>query len=195
MDKLYERCAVEFGPALDRLAAAYEASPDARLDLLQDIHTALWRSLRGYDGRCSLRTWTFRVAHNVASTHVSRSMRARTAAWISLDEAEAMAAGGESSAHEALALQRLMALVRKLRPLDRQTILLYLEGEDAVSIGAITGMTATAVSTKIHRIKALLARQFQEGVHTNDEHPAGMAESAADDSAYLESAAPHGAHV
>lgn len=88
-----------------------------------------------------------------------------------------------------------MTLIRKLRPVDRQTILLYLEGEDAASIGAITGMTATAVSTEIHRIKALLARQFHQGVQTNDEHPTGMAEPAADDSACLESATPHGARI
>lgn len=195
MDKLYERCADEFGPALDRLAAAYEAGPDARRDLLQDIHTALWRSLRGYDGHCSLRTWTFRVAHNVASTHVARSMRAKTASWISLEEAEPIAAGSEAAVHDGIALQRLMALIRKLRPLDRQTILLYLEGEHAASIGAITGMTATAVSTKLHRVKSLLARQFHQGVHTNDEHPTGMAEPVADESACLEPAAPHGAGV
>ncbi len=195
MDKLYERCAAEFGPALDRLAAAYEAEPDVRRDLLQDVHTALWRSLRGYDRRCSLRTWTFRVAHNVAATHVARSMRARTSSWISLEEAEPIAAGGEDTVHTGIALQRLMTLIRKLRPFDRQTILLYLEGEDAASIGVITGMTATAVSTKIHRVKALLARQFHQGVHTNDEHPTGLAEPAAHDSACLESAAPHGVGV
>lgn len=80
MDQIYERCAAEFGPALDRLAAAYEASPDSRRDLLQDIHTALWRSLRGNDGRCSLRTWTFRVAHNVASTHVTRTTDSHSSA-------------------------------------------------------------------------------------------------------------------
>jgi DNA-directed RNA polymerase specialized sigma24 family protein len=56
-DALYEQAAREFGGALQRLGRAYEADPDRRQDLLQDIHIALWRSFATFDGRCSLRTW------------------------------------------------------------------------------------------------------------------------------------------
>jgi DNA-directed RNA polymerase specialized sigma24 family protein len=71
-DALYEQAAGEFGGALHRLARAYEANPDRRQDLLQDIHIALWRSFATFDRRCSLRTWVFRVAHNVATSQVIR---------------------------------------------------------------------------------------------------------------------------
>jgi RNA polymerase sigma-70 factor, ECF subfamily len=60
----YEEASAAYGAALERLARAYEADPDRRRDLLQEIHIALWRSLEGFDGRCSLRTWVYRVAHN-----------------------------------------------------------------------------------------------------------------------------------
>ena len=63
-DDQYRDAAAGFGPALDRLACAYEADPDIRRDLLQDIHLALWRSFANFDGRCSLRTWVYRIAHN-----------------------------------------------------------------------------------------------------------------------------------
>jgi RNA polymerase sigma-70 factor, ECF subfamily len=56
-DERYRLAASDFGPALERLVRAYEANPDQRHDLLQDIHAALWRSFAGYDGRCSVRTW------------------------------------------------------------------------------------------------------------------------------------------
>jgi DNA-directed RNA polymerase specialized sigma24 family protein len=36
----------QFGPALDRLARAYEADPEKRRDLSQDIHLQLWRSFQ-----------------------------------------------------------------------------------------------------------------------------------------------------
>jgi hypothetical protein len=65
-DELYETAVREFGRALDRLAAGYEADPERRHDLRQDIHLQLWRSFAVFDGRCSLKTWTFRVAHNTA---------------------------------------------------------------------------------------------------------------------------------
>lgn len=59
-------------------------------------------------------------------------------------------------------LERLQALVRCLKPLDRQLMLLYLEGVDAASIGEVTGLSAGNVATKIHRIKAVLARRFHD---------------------------------
>jgi len=42
-------------------------------------------------------------------------------------------------------------------------ILSYLEGLDAASIGEITGISPGNVTIKIHRIKNILARRFQEG--------------------------------
>jgi len=37
-DDLYQEAAAGYGAALDRLAGAYEANPEERRDLLQDIH-------------------------------------------------------------------------------------------------------------------------------------------------------------
>jgi hypothetical protein len=55
-DDLYREAATNYGAALGRLARGYEANPDRRhVDLLQEIHMALWQSLERFDGRCSLR--------------------------------------------------------------------------------------------------------------------------------------------
>ncbi len=37
-DEIYRDAAQTYGAALERLARAYEADPDHRLDLLQEIH-------------------------------------------------------------------------------------------------------------------------------------------------------------
>jgi RNA polymerase sigma-70 factor (ECF subfamily) len=72
----------------------------------------------------------------------------------------------EMAADHQRALARLLALTQTLTPLDREVILLYLEGMDAASIGDITGLSAGNVSTKVHRIKNILTRRFQqEGQH------------------------------
>jgi len=42
-------------------------------------------------------------------------------------------------------------------------ISLYLEGEDANTIGEITGLSSGNIAVKVHRIKALLSRQFAQG--------------------------------
>jgi RNA polymerase sigma-70 factor, ECF subfamily len=163
---VYGQVAAEFGGALERLARGYEADADRRRDLLQEIHVALWRSLDRFDGRCSLRTWVYQVAHNTATSKALRPRR-RSHALVGLDEI-AIEPGTppnqETSFDAQRTLERLLVLVRRLKPLDRQVILLYLEGEDAASTGEITGLSAGAVATKIHRIKQLLARQFYEGV-------------------------------
>lgn len=163
---LYEEAAQNYGAALERLARAYEADADLRRDLLQEIHVALWRSFGGFDGRCSLRTWIYRVAHNVGASHVLRWRRVRGQELVGLEELEDLpdTNGALQAADRSHALDRLLELIQRLKPLDRHVILSYLEGLDAVSIGEITGLSAGNVATKTHRIKNMLARQFQQGV-------------------------------
>src|SRR5262245_61334196 len=160
-DALYEQAKSDHGAALERLARAFEADSDKRRDLLQEIHVALWRSFKGFDGRCSLRTWTFRVAHNVVTSQVVRR-RTRTPALVSLDELDSISdrRDGERALDRGLALERLLTLVRALKPIDRRVILLYLEDLDAKAIGEITGLSAGNVAVKIHRIKHMLSQRF-----------------------------------
>ncbi len=164
-EDLYHQAADSFGAALERLARAYEADPDKRRDLMQEIHLALWRSLESFGGRCSLRTWVYRVAHNTAASHVIRQRRSKAETFVTLAELEATpnGNGGEQPANQRLVLDRLLGLIQRLKPLDRQVILSYLEGMDAASIGEITGISPGNVATKVHRIKSILARRFHEG--------------------------------
>ena len=60
-------------------------------------------------------------------------------------------------------LDRLSALIQRLKPLDRQVIVCYLEDMDAASIGEITGLSPGNVAMRIHRIKNVLAKRFHEG--------------------------------
>ncbi len=85
-DGLYGTRRGRYGSALARLARAYEADPDKRRDLTQEVHLALWRSFEGFDARCSLRTWVYRVAHNTAISWVNRQKRTRSHMLVSLEE-------------------------------------------------------------------------------------------------------------
>ncbi|MBE7942888.1 RNA polymerase sigma factor, partial [Ramlibacter aquaticus] len=129
---------------------------------LQDIHFALWRSFEGYQGLSSLRTWIYRVAHNTAASHVLKDRRARVSQWTDLEHvADAPDPAIVADAVEdSDLLSRLMSLVPQLKPPDRQVMLLYLDGLDAKETGEITGLSPGAVATKIHRIKAVLAKRF-----------------------------------
>jgi len=127
-DELYETAIRDYGRTLDRLAAGYEADPERRRDLRQEIHFRLWKSLEVFDGRCSLKTWSFRVAHNTAVSYVNRERR-KNATFVSLEEIEQTAPSHdrEPDIDQDRALQHLSQLILKLKPLDRQIMLSYLE--------------------------------------------------------------------
>lgn len=167
-DDLYREATTAHAAALDRLARSYEADPDKRQDLLQEIHLALWRSFAGFDSRCSLRTWAYRVAHNVATSHVIRHRRENSRMLVSLDALDAIphTDDTEVTSDRNMLLEQLLALIQRLKPLDRQVILLYLEGLDAASIGEITGVSPGNAAIKIHRIKRILANGFSHGGHS-----------------------------
>ncbi|MGD0669593.1 MAG: sigma-70 family RNA polymerase sigma factor [Bryobacteraceae bacterium] len=164
-DERYHQAAAEYGAALERLARAYEFDPDRRRDLLQEIHLALWRSFALFDGRCSARTWVYRVAHNTAVSYGIGRRRSGDRNLVSLEEVELTLGDrdGDEAAGRRHVLARLTELIQSLKPLDRQVILSYLEGMDASAIGEITGLAAGNVATKIHRIKTVLAKRFSQG--------------------------------
>jgi RNA polymerase sigma-70 factor (ECF subfamily) len=162
-EELYETAVREFGRVLDRLAAGYEADPDRRHDLRQDIHLQLWRSLKSFDGRCSLKTWVFRVAHNTAVSYVHRERRNHTG-LVSLEQIELTAAspGLQPDIDRQRALQQLSQFIHQLKPLDRQIMISYLEELDMASIAEITGLSPANVAMKVHRIKSILSSRFEE---------------------------------
>jgi anti-sigma-K factor RskA len=128
---------------------------------------SIWRScgaLRALTGvaRCEL---GFTAWRTTSRPHVIRQSRRNAPTFLTLDEAESQAhvESVEISADREDARARLLKLVQRLEPLDRQLMLAYLEGLDAGEIGEITGLSPANVWTKIHRIKNLLIRQFHGG--------------------------------
>ncbi len=164
-NRLYNEAVETYGSAFERLVRAYEADPEKRRDLLQEIHFQLWRSFQRFDSRCSVRTWVYRVAHNVAASHVIRERRT-ISSLVSIEELERLPDKdhGGIAADNRINLERLSALIQKLKPLDRQVIVSYLEDMDAAAIAEITGLSPANVAMRVHRIKNILARQFHEGV-------------------------------
>lgn len=161
---MYAEASAAHAAVLRRLARGYEADPDKRRDLLQEIHLQLWLSMRSFDGRCSLRTWVYRVAHNVGASHVVRSRRL-SKGLVDVEALERAEAGvdGRDEAHRRLSSMQLLELIHRLKPLDRQIMLLHLEGEPAASIAEVTGVSAANVATKLHRIRKLLRQMYLEG--------------------------------
>ncbi len=163
-DALFERISAEYAAPLARLARAHEADPSLQQDLTQEIHIAVWRSLPAFGGRCGLKTWVYRVAHNAAATWVLRRRRINKN-LVNLDdiEIESEAPGADTVVDEARMLERMRTLVQRLKPIDRQVFVLYLEGITVDEIAEIAGLSHTNTGTKLHRIRALLSSQLRTG--------------------------------
>ena len=164
-DEQYRLAALEFSEAIGRLAYAYEYDADKRKDLVQDIHFELWRSFKLFDGRSSVRTWVYRIAHNTGASHVLKQKRLSRKTYLNIDDMKELTDKVDyAAAFERIdQLDKLMALIQRLKPTDRQIITLYLEGLNACEIGEVAGLSSGAIATKIHRIKSKLVTLFQKG--------------------------------
>ena len=85
--------------------------------------------------------------------------------FLTLEEAEAQLdhESVEMSADRRQSRTRLLALIQRLEPIDRQLMFAYLEGVETESIAEITGLSKANIWTKIHGIKTVLTRQFHPG--------------------------------
>ena len=162
-DARYLDAARTHGAMIERLARGYEADPDLRRDLVQEIHAALWRSFAIYEGQCAEKSWVHRIAHNVGVTHMMTGRRRRKMALVGLEQNEEFPDDDdpEHSAGLRSLSDRLLATIHRLAPADRQVMLLYLEDLTAAEIGEVTGLSSSAVAVRIHRIKALLAEPYR----------------------------------
>lgn len=162
-DARYLEAARTHGAMIERLARGYEADPDLRRDLVQEIHAALWRSFAIYEGQCSEKSWVHRIAHNVGVTHMMTGRRRRKMALVGLEQIEELPDDDDPEHSTGLRSlsDRLLATIHRLAPADRQVMLLYLEDLTAAEIGEVTGLSSSAVAVRIHRIKALLAEPYR----------------------------------
>jgi RNA polymerase sigma-70 factor (ECF subfamily) len=146
-------------------------------DLIQETFVQLYRSLGSYEGRSSLLTWTFGIAHNVCSRffrHCSRWMvGGRNARELNDQPVEPAI---ESRVDAARALDRCgEVLIASRRPAHQQIFhLRYGECHSIRAIAAKIGKTNEAVKISLRRSRAAMA----DGVPELRSVLGGFAESA-----------------
>jgi RNA polymerase sigma-70 factor (ECF subfamily) len=159
-----------YQPALRRLAGAYLEQAADQEDLFQEIAVALWKALPAFRGEASERTWLYRIAHNVAISSATRirTMSRREDALVEPFEHPTAAPNAEQ---ELLLKERqrlLLEGVRGLNVVDREVILLHLEGLSNAEIEAVSGLSEAAVATRLTRIREKLKRNIQDQVQSRE---------------------------
>ena len=138
---------------LRKTAATYCRNQADREDLAQEIAAQWWRAYPAFDGRCAFSTWAYRIALNVAISHVRReSARLRDTVPVE-DHHMEVADKSARPSEDLLVLQRF---IEGLDPLNKALVLLYLDGHSHQEIAEVLGITAGHAATKIGRLKERL---------------------------------------
>ena len=137
-----------------KVANGYGRDADDRADLAQEIAAQLWRAWPAYDPSRALATWMYRIALNVAISHL-RGRSRHDAHHVPLDESHEAIEGAAEDA-DADRLRTLQQLIACLDPLDRALVLLYLDERSHREIAEILGLSETNVATRIGRLKQRL---------------------------------------
>lgn len=152
----FEALLVQHRGLVLKVAGMYARRPEDRQDLVQEIHTQLWRSFGRYDPGRPFPTWMYRVALNVAISYARRATQRRDR-MESFDAQRAEPVDESATVYEPD--ERLRALYRvidRLGELDRALVLLYLDELSYAEIGTVLGLSDTNVATKLSRLKRRL---------------------------------------
>lgn len=144
---------------LRKVVSTYCRNADDREDLRQEILANLWRAWPRYDPRRPFATWMYRVALNVAISHVRRVYRQQSTMVALKPEHDA-----EVPFVDEFELRqeevRLTDAMERLEPLNRAILLLHLDGYAHREVAEMVGISETNVGTKLSRIRTTLKAEM-----------------------------------
>lgn len=168
---MFVRLIEQYEPALRRLTNGYAARQEDRDDLFQEIAVGLWQAIPKFRGDSSERTWLYRIAHNIAiSTSIRLRNRGRKEEEM-LDGVDYPSAAISSEQDILLAEKRalLARAIRSLHAIDRQLVLLHLEGLNYAQIEEISGMSQSAIASRLSRLRDRLRDRLRTNERGSDE--------------------------
>ena len=177
MSELVQR----WSPSMFRLARSFVDSPQSAEDVVQEAWLGMLSGLAGFEGRSSLRTWTFTILVNRARTHGAREARTvpqpplatrdepgandwfpgpggeATRTWSSIDVASRWDTAPESAVLSRETLLQLDRAVSALPSRQRQVVTMRdVVGMSAEEVCAALGISATNQRVLLHRARAAL---------------------------------------
>jgi RNA polymerase sigma-70 factor (ECF subfamily) len=155
---VFERILKDYELPLRRLTVSYASGQADRDDLYQAITTAIWTALPRFRADCSERTWVYRIAHNIAISASMRSRRRTQRETLLRPDVVSTSLDPEAQSLEAEQRRLLIEAVRSIRGLDKQVIVLHLEGLTNSELAEVVGLTEGTIATRLTRVRAELAQ-------------------------------------
>ncbi|MBR6091706.1 MAG: sigma-70 family RNA polymerase sigma factor [Bacteroidales bacterium] len=126
-------------------------------DLFQETLINLWRGFDGFQGKCDVKTWIWRVSLNTCLTFERKKKRRVDTLPLTMDIN--LFTDTDDDTRQ---VQMLYRRINKLGVLDRAIILLWLENMSYEEIGEIIGISTKNVSVKLVRIKEQLKKMSND---------------------------------
>ena len=158
MSQLVDR----WSPAMFRVARSFVGSPQSAEDVVQEAWRGMLRGLATFEGRSSLRAWTFTILVNQARTRGARE--ARTVPQPELE----FGAGEPAKTPEGVMLSNEVLLqvdraLSALPPRQRQVVTMRdVCGMTAEEVCAALGISPTNQRVLLHRARAALRPALAE---------------------------------
>ena len=157
----FERIVADYGPLISRIAMSYEADPNLREDLTQQILLAVWQALPSWRGDSSLKTFIARVAQNRSISFVTKQVRQPRLAELP-ERLEADAPNPEEEAIEINERETLLLATRRLPLPQREVIILVLEGFSYAEIAEMLEIAPNALALRLSRAKTALKSMLEQ---------------------------------
>ena len=172
-DRAFDALVAQYGEPLYRVAHRILRDPAEAQDCLQDAFVSAFRSISGFEGRSSLKTWLHRIVVNHALMR-SRSKRRKPesdlaelmpefdedhcrieAPWLAPEPVEQLLQRQERREMVRSALDKLPESFRTV------LVLRDIEGYDTEETAQLLESTPGAVKTRLHRARAALKRLLE----------------------------------
>lgn len=149
----FEQLAADHARLIGKICCMYASDAADWQDLYQEVLINLWRGFDDFEGRSGVSTWIWRVGLNTCISCCRRNRRHAGALPLT---ANLGVADGDAERDERL--RTLYELIGCLGDLDRAVVMLWLDERSYDEIAAITGLSRSNIASRLHRIRAKLAR-------------------------------------
>ena len=133
---------------IHKISLMYTSTIADKEDLDQEICFQLWRSYGNYKEISKFSTWLYRIALNTAISSVRR--KKRSIETVELDPEKHYLLKDNEKEDKTRNLFRALSMLNKI---DRAIILLWLEKKKYDEISEIMGLSRSAVSVRLVRIR------------------------------------------
>lgn len=159
----FHTIATELSPPLASYLRRFVGDPILAEDLLQETLVRIEKGLGGFQGRSSLKTWSFTIAAHVVSDHFRAPENSMDIVDI---DSTSEPADLDPSIHERLVVSEMNRCVRQVidsLPSDFRTALVLhdLEGMSAKDVASICECSLATAKIRIHRARTRLKERLE----------------------------------